>query len=81
MLLFFGIGKITAREHGKVLKKQHFTNKAAQSGHGKQYEMPEFVGFQTMDILVPYGVTFNAVGVFGLVFHLLFKSCSTYYII
>ena len=40
--------------------------------------MPEFVGFQTMGILVPYGITFDAVGVFGLAFHLLFKSCSTY---
>ena len=37
--------------------------------------MPEFVGFQTMGILV----SFDAVGVFGLVFHPLFKSCSTYY--
>ena len=43
-----------------------------------QYEMPEFVGFQTMDILVLYGITFDTVGVFGLAFHLLFKSCSTY---
>ena len=40
--------------------------------------MPEFVGFQTMGILVPYGITFDAVGVFGLAFQLLFKSCSTY---
>ena len=39
--------------------------------------MPEFVGFQTMGILVPYGITFDAVGVFGLAFQLLFKSCST----
>ena len=36
--------------------------------------MLEFVGFQTMGILVPYGIIFDAVGVFG---HLLFKSCST----
>ena len=40
--------------------------------------MLEFVGFQTMGILVPYGITFDAVGVFGQAFHLLFKSCSTY---
>ena len=40
--------------------------------------MPELVGFQTMVILDPYGMTFDAVGVFGLVFHLLFKSCSSY---
>ena len=42
------------------------------------YEMPELVGFQTMVILDPYGMTFDAVGVFGLAFHLLSKSCSTY---
>ena len=30
--------------------------------------MPELVGFQTMMILGPYGMTFDAVGVFGLVF-------------
>ena len=41
--------------------------------------MPEFVGFQTMGILVLYGITFDAVGVFGLAFHLLFKFCSTYF--
>jgi hypothetical protein len=40
--------------------------------------MPEFVGFQSMGILVPYGIPVYAVGVFGLAFHLLFKSCSTY---
>ena len=28
--------------------------------------MPELVGFQTMVILDPYGMTFDAVGVFGL---------------
>ena len=28
----------------------------------------ELVGFQTMVILAPYGMTFDAVGVFGLVF-------------
>ena len=35
--------------------------------------MPELVGFQTMVILDPYGMTFDAVGVFGLDFQLLFK--------
>ena len=42
------------------------------------YEMPELVGFQTMVILDPNGMTFNAVGAFGLVFQLLFKSGSSY---
>ena len=42
--------------------------------------MPELVGFQTMLIIDPYGMTFDAVGVFGLAFHLLFKSCSSYYV-
>ena len=42
------------------------------------YEIPELVGFQTMVILDPYGMTFDAVGVFGLVFWLLFKSGSSY---
>ena len=32
------------------------------------YKMPELVGFQTMEILDPNGVTFDAVGVFGLDF-------------
>ena len=40
--------------------------------------MPELVGFQTIVILDPYGMTFDAVGVFGLVFWLLFKSGSSY---
>ena len=40
--------------------------------------MPELVGFQTMVILDPYSITFNAVGVFGLDFQLLFKSRSSY---
>ena len=31
-----------------------------------------------MVILDPYGITFDAVDVFGLAFYLLFKSCSTY---
>ena len=30
--------------------------------------MPELVGFQTIEILDPHGVTFDAVGVFGLDF-------------
>ena len=38
------------------------------------YEMPELVGFQTMVILDPNGMTFDTVGVFGLVFWLLSKS-------
>ena len=29
--------------------------------------MPQLVGFQTMVILDPYGMTFDDVGVFGLV--------------
>ena len=29
------------------------------------YEMPKFVGFQTIVILDPNGMTFDAVGVFG----------------
>ena len=40
--------------------------------------MPELVGFQTMVILVPYGMTFDAMGVFGPDFWLLFKSASSY---
>ena len=40
--------------------------------------MPELVGFQTMVILDPYGMTFDAVGVFGLDFWLWFKSGSSY---
>ena len=40
--------------------------------------MTELIGFQTMAILDPYGMTFDALGVFGLAFHLLFKSWSTY---
>ena len=42
------------------------------------YKMPELVGFQTMVILDPYDMTFDAVGVFGLDFWLLFKSASSY---
>ena len=38
----------------------------------------ELVGFQTMVILDPYDMTFDAVGVFGLVSQLLFESCSSY---
>ena len=44
----------------------------------KFYNVPELVGFQTMLILDPYGMTFDAVGVFGLDFQLLFKSGSSY---
>ena len=40
--------------------------------------MPELVGFQTMVILDPYGITFNAVNAFGPDFQLLFKSGSSY---
>ena len=40
----------------------------------KCLEMTEFVGFPNMGILVPYGITFDVVGVFGLAFQLLFKS-------
>ena len=40
--------------------------------------MPEFVGFQTMVILAPYGMTFDAVSVFGPAFWLLFQSGSSY---
>ena len=40
--------------------------------------MPELLGFQTMVILDPYGMTFDAEGVFGLDFWLLFKSGSSY---
>ena len=42
------------------------------------HHVSKFVGFQTMVILDPYGMTFDAVSVFGLAFHLLFKSVSTY---
>ena len=34
------------------------------------YEMPELVGFQTMVIRDPNGMTFDAVGVFSLAFQL-----------
>ena len=40
--------------------------------------MPELVGFQTMVILDPNGMTFDAVGVFGLALQPLFKSGSSY---
>ena len=43
----------------------------------QHYEIHKLVGFQTMVILDPYGMTF-AVVVFGLVFRLLFKSGSSY---
>ena len=35
--------------------------------------MPELVGFQTMVILDPKGMTFDAVGAFGLAFQSFFK--------
>ena len=41
----------------------------------------ELVGFQTMLILDPFDMTFDAVGVFGLAFWLLFKSTSSYCVI
>ena len=41
--------------------------------------VPDFVGFQTIVILDPYDMTFNAVGVFALTFNILFKSYSTYW--
>ena len=40
--------------------------------------MPELVGFQTMVILDPYGMTFDAVGVFDPALRILFKSGSSY---
>ena len=40
--------------------------------------MPELVGFQTMVILDPNGMIFDAVGVFGTNFQLLSKSSSSY---
>ena len=45
------------------------------------YEMPELVGFQTMVILDPNGMSFDAVRVFGLDFQLLFKSSSSYCVV
>ena len=43
------------------------------------YEMLELVGFQTMVILDPNGMTFDAVCAFGLVFQLfIVKSGSSY---
>ena len=40
--------------------------------------MPKLVRYQTMVILDPNGMTFDTVGVFGLVYQLLFKSDSSY---
>ena len=40
--------------------------------------MPVFVGFQTIVILDPNGMTFDAVGVLGLAFLFFFKSGSSY---
>ena len=42
------------------------------------YEMPELVGFQTMVILDPNGMRFDAVCVYGPDIQLLFKSSSSY---
>ena len=42
------------------------------------YKMTELVGFKTMVILDPNSMTFDAVGVFGLVFWLFLKSSSSY---
>ena len=43
--------------------------KVPQRAVEKQYyKMPELVGFQTMEILDPSRVTFDAVGLFGLDF-------------
>ena len=42
------------------------------------YEMPELVGFQTMVILDPNGMSFDAVCVFRSDFQLLFKSILSY---
>ena len=58
---------------------QKWLNQKNKSGlsyllHNLFFLIPEFVGFQTMVILDPYGMTFDAVGVFGLAFHLLFRS-------
>ena len=44
------------------------------------YEMPEFVGFQTIVFLDPNGMIFDAVSVFGPDFWFLFKSGSSYYV-
>ena len=40
--------------------------------------MPELVGFQSMVILDPNGMTFDAVGAFGLAFQLISNSGSSY---
>ena len=40
--------------------------------------MPEFVGFQTIVIVDPYGITYDAVGLFCPAFWLLFKYGSSY---
>ena len=44
----------------------------------QQPRKAELVGFQTMVILDPYDMAFDAVGVFGLDFWLLFKSALSY---
>ena len=40
--------------------------------------MPELVGFQTLVIIDPNGMTFDAVGAFDLAFLLLFESGTSY---
>ena len=40
--------------------------------------MPELLGFETMLIIDPYGMAFDAMLVAGLVFSLLFKLVSSY---
>ena len=40
--------------------------------------MADLLGFQSMVILDPNGMTIDAVGAFGLAFQLLFKSDSSY---
>ena len=44
----------------------------------EMHSKTELVEFQNMVILDPNGMAFDAVGVFGLVFQLLFKSGSSY---
>ena len=58
-----------------LIQQLNVPQRAVEKQH---YEMPELVGFQTMVILDPNGMTFDAVGVFGLAFQLLFKSGSTH---
>ena len=41
-------------------------------------DMPDFVGFQTIEILDPYGMTFDAVDGSDRALRILFKSGSSY---